>query len=249
VKPERAGPPASGEGARHLLLDLDGTILGLDMEAFIPRMISLMKESFGELLPSYLFLEGLRAGLETMIRSADPSRTVMEVFLENFAQMTSLPAGEAESAFEDFYRGPFRSLSGMASRIDGSAELVEKALEEGISVTLATNPIFPLPAIEERLSWAGMAHSSFRLITSAEVMHYCKPNPDYYREILSKLGALPGECLMAGNDQDLDLAAKEVGIRTFLVTEDYPAGESSGREPDFRGNLTELAALITGLKT
>lgn len=247
MTPERPGIPGAGEGARHLLLDLDGTILGLDMSVFVPRMIALMKESFGELLPSYLFLEGLRVGLASMMTSEDPARTVMEVFLDNFSGMTSVPVGEVESAFEDFYRGPFRNLSGMASRIDGSDKLLEKALEEGFSVTLATNPIFPLPAIEERLRWAGMAGSSFHLITSAEVMHYCKPNPAYYREILSKLGALPGECLMAGNDQDLDLAAEEAGIRTFLVTEDYPAGESSEREPDFRGRLTELTALLPDL--
>ena len=51
-------------------------------------------------------------------------------------------------------------------------------------------------------------------------MHYCKPNPKYYTEILEMLGKKPEECLMVGNNTDEDCAAAQAaGMKTILVTD------------------------------
>jgi FMN phosphatase YigB (HAD superfamily) len=48
-------------------------------------------------------------------------------------------------------------------------------------------------------------------------MTRCKPDPAYYRELLSRLSLGPAECIMVGNDPRKDLPARDAGIRTFLV--------------------------------
>ncbi|MBE6897088.1 MAG: HAD family hydrolase, partial [Ruminococcaceae bacterium] len=69
-----------------------------------------------------------------------------------------------------------------------------------------------------RLSWAGVSPDSFSYITNYSNSSYCKPNPKYYREILSKLGKTPEECLMIGNDVEDDMIAQSIGMKVFLLT-------------------------------
>ena len=83
---------------------------------------------------------------------------------------------------------------------------------------LATNPLFPAIATQSRIRWAGLSPDDFELYTTYETSHFCKPNPDYYREILEKVGCRAEECLMVGNDAAEDLAAAETGMRVFLLT-------------------------------
>lgn len=48
----------------------------------------------------------------------------------------------------------------------------------------------------------------------------CKPNPDYYREILRYLGCRAEDCLMVGNDVEEDMmAAQAAGLSVFLLTD------------------------------
>ena len=91
---------------------------------------------------------------------------------------------------------------------------IELALARGFEVVIATNPVFPQKAIFERLRWGGFANKKFNLITSYENMHFCKPKPQYYAEILSKLGRTPAECWMIGNDVEEDLVAAQLGTNS-----------------------------------
>ncbi len=86
-------------------------------------------------------------------------------------------------------------------------------------MAVATNPIFPEIALKKRILWAGLDPGDFALVTTYENSHFCKPNPDYYREILEKLDADPAETVMIGNDTAEDLAAQKAGIRTFIITD------------------------------
>ena len=70
---------------------------------------------------------------------------------------------------------------------------------------LATNPLFPAVATESRIRWAGLVPEDFLLYTTYENSRHCKPNPDYYWDIMNNLGAKPEECIMVGNDFDEDI--------------------------------------------
>ena len=57
-------------------------------------------------------------------------------------------------------------------------------------------------------------------MTTFENSRHCKPNPDYYREVLQKLGKTPERCLMVGNDVEEDmLPARALGMKVFLLTD------------------------------
>lgn len=233
---------------RHLLIDLDGTLLGVRMEEFVPRMVESMESFFDDLLPSASFRRHLGKGLGDMMGNGDPSVTVLDVFLKSFAESAALPEEDVKDHFSRFYEGPFRDLRRMSSAMEGVDELISTARDNGLLLTLATNPIFPLAAISERMRWAGIERSSFALITSAEIMHYCKPNLSYYREILEILGAGPRECLMVGNDLEQDLAAGVIGIGTYLVSNGFQSGSRAVHPPDYRGTISDLAALLPDIK-
>ena len=66
-------------------------------------------------------------------------------------------------------------------------------------------------------------------MTTYENSCFCKPNPAYYEEILSKLGLDAGDCVMVGNDVQEDGAAAKLGMRVFILTDcliDRVEGES-----------------------
>lgn len=229
---------------RHLLLDLDGTILGISMEELIPSMIFSMEHFFVPRLPRPGFRSALDAGLRAMTQGSDQGRNLMEVFCRTFAALTGTSPETAARLFDEYYRGPFASFGRMAVPMEGVAEVREAAARAGWAVTLATKPIFPLSAILQRLSWCGVPASDFRFLTTAEAMHHCKPDPAYYLEILEELGSAPDRCLMAGNDLHQDLAAAVVGIPTFLVDQGFATGSLRHRPPDHRGTLSDLARLL-----
>ena len=84
---------------------------------------------------------------------------------------------------------------------------------------MATQPIFPRSATENRVKWAGLDISDFELVTTYENIGFTKPVPEYYKEVCSRLGVDPSECLMVGNDVDDDMVTENLGMQTFLVTD------------------------------
>ena len=99
-------------------------------------------------------------------------------------------------------------------------EVLEDLTAGGVrEVILATNPIFPKAATENRIRWAGLEPEDFLLYTTYENSRYCKPNPKYFEEILRETGRRPEECVMVGNDASEDTTAGALGIPVFLLTD------------------------------
>ena len=87
-------------------------------------------------------------------------------------------------------------------------------------VILATNPIFPSPAQDSRMSFVGLNRSDFDFVTSYENSNYAKPNPMYYSWLMDKFNLKAEECLMIGNDEREDAyAASSVGIDIYVVND------------------------------
>ena len=72
---------------------------------------------------------------------------------------------------------------------------------------------------ESRIRWAGLEPGDFELYTTYENSRHCKPNPEYYRDILRSLDCRAEDCLMVGNDAEEDLAAAQLGMEVFLLTD------------------------------
>lgn len=112
---------------------------------------------------------------------------------------------------------------------------------------LATNPIFPAIATESRIRWAGLAPENFELYTTYENSRFCKPNPDYYRDILARCGLQPSECIMVGNDVGDDMVAKELGMQVFLLTDCLINPKNTDVSVYPHGSFQELKAFLLSL--
>ncbi|ACA58736.1 HAD family hydrolase [Candidatus Desulforudis audaxviator] len=230
---------------KYLLLDLDGTLLPMDKEKFLRGYVQAVAAKMAPHLAPERFVKHLLAATRAMIENLDPKLTNAEVFRTDFFARSGLPEKETMAIFERFYREDFPKLASLTSTTPLARAVCTQALERGIELVVATNPIFPRMAIEERLRWAGVGDLPFRLVTVYENMHFCKPRPQYYQEILDLLGAGPADCLMAGNDPEEDLVAGDLGIRTFLVTDCLITRDGCDRRPDFSGRLSDLLTFIT----
>ena len=124
-----------------------------------------------------------------------------------------------QGLFEDFYANEFNAARDICGFNPASAETVHKLKECGYRVALATNPIFPHMATENRIRWAGLQPSDFTLFTTYENSRHCKPNVAYYRDVIAALGRDPAACLMVGNDTGEDMPCGETGAKTFLLTD------------------------------
>ena len=107
--------------------------------------------------------------------------------------------------------------------------------------------MFPSVATESRIRWAGMEPEDFEIFTTYENYHYCKPNLNYYKEIIEQLGVQPEECLMVGNDVGEDMITEELGMKVFLMPADLinKVGKDISKYP--QGGFAELMAYIETL--
>jgi FMN phosphatase YigB (HAD superfamily) len=228
---------------RAVLFDLDGTLLDLQIDRFL-------REYFGLLGPVMARLSGLSpeqsvsavmAATETML-APHPNRANATVFADHFAELTSVDIRTpgAAAAVEEFYALSFPALGCDYGPAPGARTAYSAARASGARVAVATNPIFPLSAIGHRLSWAGFSADEFDLVTHYELMEACKPQPAYFGQVAELLEVDPEECLMVGDDAQLDLPAREIGMTTWYVGRD-------DEDADYRGTLAELAEALPDL--
>lgn len=232
---------------KHLLFDLDGTLLPIDLDFFFQDYLSALSARFVATIEPRTFQENLLASTMVMIKNDDPRLTNEEVFWQDFPARIGFPRSDLEPIFRHFYDNEYRTLGNNLPPAGPVRTLLTTALQQGFSITIATNPIFPLYAITERLAWINCHDLPYRLVTSMETMHYCKPNPNYYREILTLLGARAEECLMIGNDQEEDMSAAVLGIKTCLVTDHLIDRGKTKIKPDYTCRLIELPQIIRHL--
>ncbi len=233
---------------RYALFDLDGTLLPMDTDRFLEQYVRSITPHFSHLVDPGLFSRQLMASSYATIGNPDPALTNQEKFMADFFPKIGCRPEELMPLFERFYRQHFCGLSQHTNPSPLARQLVQAALEQGYRIVLATNPIFPQEAVEQRMDWAGVADLPWQLVTSYEQTHFCKPNPSYFAEVLQLLSADPADCLHFGNDMDEDMAARELGVPVVIV-EDCLINRHSREFADclFHGNLQQvLDWLITG---
>jgi FMN phosphatase YigB (HAD superfamily) len=227
-----------------LLFDLDGTLLPMDNDVFTKGYFKRLIPRVAHLIEPERFVQQLWASTAAMVKNDDPTLTNEEVFKRDF--LTAV-GGTEEQYFPpvmDFYAGEFGDLIHLTEPTPLAREICQAAMEKGYRLVLATNPLFPRVATEHRMRWAGVEDVPFEWVTTYENSHFCKPNPNYYREILEKIGAEPDECMMIGNDAVEDLIAGTLGMKTYLVTDCAIAPEEKHLSSDHQGSLQDLLAFV-----
>ncbi|MBP8819915.1 MAG: HAD family hydrolase, partial [Syntrophomonadaceae bacterium] len=204
---------------KAILFDLDGTLLNIDMDYFLKQYFRKMVELAVEMgyKEGTLLVDQVWRSTEVMIADLDPESSNEEVFMRDFCQNWSYSPEEITSFFERYYQECFPRLKDFCSPFPGIPEMINYIMEKELKVVIATNAVFPMSALQDRIKWAGLGRHNFELVTSYELMHFCKPHVQYYEEIAERIGVHPEECLMIGNDTGEDLPAGKIGMKTFLV--------------------------------
>jgi FMN phosphatase YigB (HAD superfamily) len=228
-----------------ILFDLDGTLLPLEFNEFMPRYFGGLHDAFHALFPDGSVPRAVLASTDAMVNN-DGSQSNAAAFWADFTARVGLGRDQLEPVFASFYRDGFPALGAGVDQWQDAAAVVGAARATGAKIVLATNPVFPREAIEHRLRWAGVDAEMFDFITDYENMKFTKPNPGYYRQIAHEVGVDAATCLMIGNDVGLDLApARAVGMRTFMVRSAYSDYGPDGFAADYEGTLSDLVTFLT----
>ena len=202
-----------------ILFDLDGTLLPMDQEIFIKIYFKQLVMYFAPLgITAENMVAGLNEGIKAMVGN-DGSMSNEERFWSEFSKHLGPDIISLEPEFEKFYQSAFRQAKASTNAGELTKQVIQKAKEKGFTIVIATNPLFPMVATHERIAWAGFSPEDVFYITTYETSSYCKPNLDYYREILAKIGKDPSECMMVGNDVKEDMVVAELGMKRYLITD------------------------------
>ncbi len=232
-------------GYETVLLDMDGTLVGVDVKEFVPAYFQMLHRWLDRCGVNTPVIPHLRRATEAMLQSEDGLRTNQEVFNQVFfSSEYDFDEEEMLKLFDMFYNSQFKKLRHLVEPIQGACEVVDELIEMGCTLVLATNPVFPRDAIVQRLTWGGLCPHQFELITSYENSHFCKPSPLYYQEIVDKVSADPVKTLMVGNDPLEDLCAEEVGMDTYLVNHFVVERSDVEYKPSYSGRLEQVLSVI-----
>lgn len=226
-----------------LLLDLDGTLLENKIEVFLPQYLQEFSRFVQPHMDPAVFVEALMAGTRKMTLNQRPDCTLKEVFEEVFYSKVKLDPADFENLADEFYTQVFPSLKRLTKPMPGAREMVEGAVERGYSISIATNPLFPLSAIEQRLAWAGLPPDQFpfKQISAYDRYHFSKPDPAYYAELLGNLGWPEDGVVMVGEDFQRDiLGAGALGLSTYWLNPDGNLAEGEKTLRAQSGTMVEL---------
>jgi FMN phosphatase YigB (HAD superfamily) len=203
-----------------LLLDLDDTLLEANMATFFPAYLQALSAALSHLVPPETMLPALMSGTKRMMENLDPALTLREVFDAYFFKKLGMERDSLQATIDNFYDEVFPNLGSLTKARPEAIRLVDWAFEQGYRVAIATNPLFPLKAIQHRLRWAGLPPERypFALVSSYESFHFTKESVAYFDEVMGQMGWPEDPVVMVGNDMDMDLRpAQQAGFPVFWV--------------------------------
>ncbi len=232
---------------KTVLFDLDGTLLRMDQEAFVKLYLgglSAHMAPFG--YDPNAMIKAIWEGTGAMIAN-NGEQTNEALFWQALRKHLGERVLSDSAKFESFYAEGFERAHAACGVMEGASAVVSRLRERGIQTLLATNPLFPSIATNARISWAGLSKDDFALVTTFENARHCKPNLDYYRDILRELNLDPTECCMVGNDVQEDMIARELGMQVFLLTDCLINREDTDVSQYPHGSISELSAFLEQL--
>ncbi len=232
---------------KHILFDLDGTLLPMDLKTFTNAYFGGLVKRFARygIEPEH-FIKCMWAGVSAMVKNSG-GKSNEKAFEECFYSTVDIDVDTARDEFNSYYAEDFPKLKNICSITDISRKIIDACKQKGFDVILATNPIFPKVATYERMRWLGLTPDDFAEVTTFECCTSCKPNLQYFKNILDKHGFAPEDCLMVGNDVGEDMVIRELGVKTFLVEGFIENGKGLPEVCDHRGSLEDLLSFIENL--
>lgn len=204
---------------KAILFDLDGTLLPMNQDLFIESYFKGLSTKLAEYgYDPKRLVDTVWKGTIAMIKNKG-DKTNEEVFWEIAKDEYGEQIINDAIYFNEFYEKDFCKIKEVCGFNPKSKETIKTLKEKGYKLILATNPLFPKTATEQRIEWAGLDVSDFELYTTYENSCHSKPFLEYYEDIINALNLNPSECLMVGNDARDDMVASRLGMNVFLLTD------------------------------
>ncbi len=213
----------SSTGLKALLLDLDDTLIDNPMDTFIPAYFRALEAFVAGVVEPGRFIEELLKATRAMDGNDGTGPSNEEVFAEAFYPALGVPREEMEPLLARFYDEAFPRLAPLTGQRQAAPKIIDWAKGRGLQVVIATNPLFPRTAIEQRMAWGrvGVDRYDYELVTCYENSHATKSSPAYFQGIVDFLGKHPEECLMVGDNWGWDVVcAGKAGIPSYWIAAD-----------------------------
>ena len=231
---------------KNIIFDLDGTLLPQNIDEFIEKYFYTLTKKIVSLgYDSDKFIKGIKIGTDAMLNN-DGYETNECVFWEAFEKVTGYKKDLISDYFIDYYNNEFNELANSVIPYKGLNEVLYKLKGKGYHLILATNPLFPKIATENRIKWANIDSLVFTHITTYENSYYSKPNIKYYQEIFTDFNIDPSESLMVGNDMSDDFVVTELGCDIYIVT-NHLINKDNLKLPEKSSNMEELIKYLKKL--
>lgn len=226
-----------------ILFDLDATVLPMNMDTFVQKYFHEMAKMFHDLIDGRLLAKYVMECTELMVKNTEDRRNE-EVFYTHFAELIDGDLAVYQARFDEFYDTLFLNAQTCTQQNEDMIKSIKLLQKKGYTLVLATNPLFPMKANHHRIRWAGLTPEDFSYISSIEKNHYCKPNLEYYSEVLTEINKLPEECIMVGNDALEDMISGKLGIKTYLIEDHLLNTYSVKIKADHRGRYNDFYAFV-----
>ena len=233
---------------KAVLFDLDGTLLPMDQDLFVKTFSGMLAKKM-ETEKNYdgrLFGKAVWGSIGAMSVN-DGKKTNEELFWDVYCGVMGPDGRKDEADFLYFYENEFQKTKEVCGYDKRADEIIKLVKSKGLTAALATNPLFPRVSTESSVRWAGLDKEDFALITTFEDYSYCKPNLNYYRQVIEKLGVEPQECVMVGNDVSEDMIAQQLGMKVFLLTDCIINKENKDISVYPNGGFDQLKEFIENL--
>lgn len=232
---------------KAIMFDLDGTLLCMDNMLFIKYYYKLLTKRMAKYgYDANELIENVTKATYKVMAN-DGFKTNRECFFENFIKYMGdklhTDINSLECEFNDFYNNEFNEIKKIVGENKEVNEILDYVRNLNLKVIVATTPVFPYVAVDNRLAWINEKIDNFDYVSTYENSHYAKPNPKYYLELLEKNDLKIDEVIMVGNDMIDDIKpCLELGIKCFFL-DNYALNEDSNINVA-RGDFKALKAYV-----
>lgn len=227
-----------------ILFDLDGTLLNVEMDAYISGYVRGLARHFSDLANRCRFADTVVATAFDLLKADQGEQTMEELFLALLKERLGIDEELFRDRLSQYCDNGLHRLSPLVRPFPLARTILQYCFDNGLRVIIATNPVFPLPVVEARLKWGQLDDFPFELITSYENSRYCKPHRQYFIDILHSQGLNPQQTIMVGNDTEYDLPAQRAGLTTFLLDTCLIDRQNRLAHADFCGSHQDLLELV-----
>lgn len=203
---------------KAVLFDLDGSLLQMNEPKFVAKFAHLVNLKFANKGYDYDEISQVFWKAVERVYKNDGSKLNIDVFWDHLVEHYGEDVLKEKSTVEEYYNNEFKDVKTEFYPNPIAKEIVKFVNENNLLCILATQPIFPLIGVINRMDFVGLEESDFTYITNMENSKFTKANPKYYKDLLEKFNLKDDEVIMFGNHYYEDGESTLVNnIKTFLI--------------------------------